>query len=269
MVEWMHSSLWTRNMDVDPFQPQRYLASIAVSYCRNVHCRIESARSLKAVASGATSGIFLLLLCILCCSGCLVVSSTPALVRHRWVEADCARTTHIIIVDSPADPCRIGSLEQLSGDIRRAGFRNVSFFNPWTDGDAEALASKIRGIKQRCDHSKVVLIGWSMGTLWIRDAAARLEPCGVQVDSFINLDSSFYRMQGGATPANICRNLLIYREQNTLPDGVHNARVVRVDESMHLAVPTNWRTVQAILCELQAVSASRVVAVNENALSRI
>ena len=222
-------------MDVDPFQPQRYLVSVAVSYCRNVHCWIESAWRFQAVASAATSGMFLLILCILCCSGCLVVSSTPAVVRQRWIDADCARTTHIIIVDSPADPFRIGSLDQLAGDIRRAGFQNVSFYSPVADGDAAILASKVRGIKQRCEHSKVVLIGWSMGTLWIRDAATRLEPCGVQVDSFINLDSSFYRMQGGETPSNICRNLLIYREQNTLPEGIHNARVVRVDESMHLA----------------------------------
>ncbi len=175
---------------------------------------------------------------------------------HQYVSAACYAPVYVIIIDSPVDPLRIGRLNQLAGVIRSAGFSNVEFFHPWVKGRSHHLTNRVLEIRRRCPEARVVLIGWSMGTIWAGHAARSLASQGVSIDSFINMDSKLYGpTSSGGYPANIHRTLLLYRKIANVPDGVPRSYVVRVNELMHLRVPSNTKAQNAILNELRYVAA--------------
>jgi hypothetical protein len=164
---------------------------------------------------------------------------------------------YVIIIDSPVDPLRIGRLNQLAGVIRRAGFSNVEFFHPWVKGRSHHLTHRVLEIRRRCPDARVVMIGWSMGTIWAGNAARSLAAQGVCIDSFINMDSKLYGpTSSGGYPPNIHRTLLLYRNNANVPSGVPGSYLVRVNEFMHLRVPSNTSAQNAIVRELRHVASN-------------
>lgn len=192
---------------------------------------------------------------LLCATGCYHVPRTYSEACLHQVPACTSQHVHVIMVDSPVDVARIGKIPKVAERLQSDGFQNTQYFAPRRDGGGKQLATRIRTIKELDPSSRVMLVGWSAGSMVIVSALDRLADDGIVVDSVMYLDSSFLHLATRhGHPANVGHTILAYRACNPLPRGVPNAEVLTVPEQMHLAVPTRAPVFDRLVAEVHRLS---------------
>ena len=157
---------------------------------------------------------------------------------------------HVIFVESPADVGHWGRLEEVCCSLRQLGLQNAIYFEPIVDGDSCDLVEQIRDIRDENPNSRIMLVGWSMGALCVKDALVTLDRCGEGVETVVYIDSGFLALADfTGHPNNVDRVLLIYRAHKSPPRCIPNAEVQCVDAWFHLSVPHHRITVDQIVQE--------------------
>ncbi len=189
--------------------------------------------------------------------GCRSIVSSTNTQMLRQHSACCLDNVHVIFVESPVDVLDLGGVKRVAASMRCAGCCNVESINYYHGGTAERLAQRVREIQTCSPCSRILLAGFSSGTLIIEDALSQLEAEGRCVDTTIYIDSEILTDFGSSPrPSSSARNVLVYRENGRAPDDIPNADLYRVDEFFHLSVPCNETCLDVISAEISRLAAS-------------
>jgi thioesterase domain-containing protein len=122
--------------------------------------------------------------------------------------------------------------------------RNVRTVRP---GDVRTLLEEIRAAQAADPAGRIILAGWSGGSLTAWDVANELATRGERLDALVYLDSAWIkrRVRERGHPANADRILLVYRRRHE-PPPIEGAEHVTVPTSNHLAVATHPVTFEAL-----------------------
>ncbi len=166
------------------------------------------------------------------------------------VECACGQEPLIIFIGADRDIAKMGQLEQVTEDFKSCGY-NAEYFDPWKQlNDPEALACMIRKAV-RCRGQRVMLVGWSYGTIVGLKALEIVRQEGICVDTFVELDCfnlCFY-MGEHFHPANAGRVVVIRSRLNQPVEGYCRPAAYRLTSMWHLGVPTNDHTRRLLFCE--------------------
>lgn len=156
---------------------------------------------------------------------------------------------HVIFVESPADVGRWGRIEEVCCEMRDMGLRNAVYFEPLIDGSWCELANDVRDIRAENPNSRIMLVGWSMGSMFVKNALTELEADGESVDTIVYLDSMTIKLSDiTGHPENYDRAVLIYRRGHPMPC-LPNSVSLCVDECHHLPVGHHERTIDQLVQE--------------------
>lgn len=190
-----------------------------------------------------------------CASGPIPRASTAPLLQSQ--PAENLEDVHVIFVESPADLGHWGRLEEVCCSLRRLGLHNAVYFEPMVDGCSCDLADYVRDIRAENPHSRIMLVGWSLGALYVKDALIALDDCCEGVETVVYIDSGFLTLSdflGPPHPDNADRVVLIYRSHQSPPSCIPNSVVQCVDSFFHLPVAHHPDTVDSIVQEAFALS---------------
>jgi len=190
-----------------------------------------------------------------CASGPIPRSPSASLLQSQ--PAERLEDVHVIFVESPADLGHWGRLEEVCCSLRRLGLHNAVYFEPIVDGCSCDLANYVRNIRVENPDSRIMLVGWSMGALYVRDALIALDDCCEGVETVVYLDSGFLTLGdyvGLPHPDNADRVVLIYRSHQSPPGCIPNSVVQCVDSFFHLPVAHHPDTVDSIVQEAFTLS---------------
>ena len=164
----------------------------------------------------------------------------------------CARDNlYPIFVLSPIDAFDIAGMEQFAEYVEARGFRNTEMFVYYDGGDAEALAARIRQIKCRNPHSRVLLTGFSSGCMIIHNALCLLEPECIGVERVCYIDSfTFKAFMRDPHPNNFGCVSLVYRKKNPAPTDIPRSTVHYINTGNHFDAPTHPHTVHVVMSQL-------------------
>lgn len=172
-----------------------------------------------------------------CGCACTAPRPEPELAQALAASAPALEHVHVVLVDSPLDPLGLTGADRLAARLREAGVVHATIVGP---GDGVGLAEILMSRRADDPSARLVLVGWSGGSLTVWDTARALETAGERVDAIVYLDSAWIRSRVRAQghPANADRVLLVYRDAHRPPD-VPGATIVRVPTPNHLAVATH------------------------------
>lgn len=190
------------------------------------------------------------------CATCPIPTSPHAPLLQSQPAASLD-DVHVIFVESPADLGHWGRLEEVCCSLRRLGLHNAVYFEPIVDGGSCDLADYIRDIRDENPNSRIMLVGWSLGALYVKDALIALDDCCEGVETVVYIDSSFLTMSdfiGMPHPDNADHVVLIYRSHQSPPSCIPNSVVQCVDSFFHLPVAHHCDTVDSIVQEAFALS---------------
>lgn len=196
-------------------------------------------------------GLALLTACLSAggCATCPIPSSPYAALLQSQPPSNLDNV-HVIFVESPADLGRWGRLEEVCCSMRQLGLRNAVYFEPIHDGGSCGLVEYIRDIRDQNPNSRIMLVGWSMGTLCVKSALETLAQCCEGVESVVYIDSGFLKLSDfTGHPDNADRVLLIYRANASPPRCIPNSEVQCVDSWFHLPVAHHRDTVDSLVQE--------------------
>lgn len=164
---------------------------------------------------------------------------------------------HVIFVESPADLGHWGRFDDVCYSMQQLGLDNTVFFKPRVNGHSCDLAEYIRNVRRQNPNSRVMLVGWSMGSLYIRKTLKLLDQTGDRVDTVVYLDSVFLTYADSrGHPANADRVLLIYRSHKSPPQCIPNSEVQYINCQYHLPVAHCPATIDSLVQEALALSAT-------------
>lgn len=160
----------------------------------------------------------------------------------------CSSSSHdtlVIFVGAWPDVGKWGKFPELCQHFQRCGV-NARFFEPWDQlGDVKLLASWIRHAV-RCRGQRVMLVCWSRGTITGLNALKKLEPEGVCIDTFVEIDcfNVYVNTLGNVKRTNVRRNVIIRSRLNKEPTEYGRGRYIfhHLDNLGHLESPRNPRT---------------------------
>ena len=161
---------------------------------------------------------------------------------------------HIFLINSPFDPVNVGGVRSLRKYLQKQGFENAYYYRVNISGKARMRGSKrsvaqhVMDIRHRNPNAKVLVYGFSAGSLYGMDAMNELGMTGVRIDTAMYVDSTFLRF-APPHPPNIDRITLVYRKQNCIPVHLPHAVVYPIKELSHLSVPTDKEAVDALMLE--------------------
>ncbi len=188
------------------------------------------------------------------CATCPIPLSPHASLLQRQPPSNLD-DVHIIFVDSLADVGHLGRLEEVCCSMREIGLRNAVYFEPFFDGADRGLVEYIRGVRAENPNSRIMLVGWSMGSLCVKKALNTLAECCARVETVVYLDSAFLTLSDfTGHPDNADRVLLIYRANQSAPRCIPNSEVQCVDSWFHLPVAHHRDTVDSLVQEALALS---------------
>ncbi|MBM79977.1 MAG: hypothetical protein CMJ78_05220 [Planctomycetaceae bacterium] len=162
---------------------------------------------------------------------------------------------HVFFLESPADFLRLGDIRRLSTYLKDQGFPNAYYYRMTPSGVARMrgsrieLAQHIYQIRAMNPNARILLYGWSAGSLIGIDAMNRLGLTGIRIDTALYVDSTFVRFVP-YHPPNVDRIALIYRRQNCVPQQLPHAVIYPIKEFGHLSVPTDKEAVDALMLEV-------------------
>lgn len=205
-----------------------------------------------------TLGLALLVTCLTIsgCASCPIPSSPHAMLLQSQPPSNLD-DVHVIFVESPADIGHWGRLEEVCCSMRQLGLRNAVYFEPIIDGDSDDLVEQIRDIRDENPNSRIMLVGWSIGSLCVKGALVALDRCGEGVETVVYIDSDFLKIcDFTGHPDNADRVLLIYRSHKSPPRCIPNSEVQCVASWFHLPVAHHRDTVDSLVQEAFALSAA-------------
>ena len=183
------------------------------------------------------------------CATCPIPSSPHAALLQSQPLSNLD-DVHVIFVDSLADLGHWGRLEEVCCSMRQLGLRNAVYFEPFFDGADHGLVEYIRGIRAENPNSRIMLVGWSLGSLCVKNALVALDECCEGVETVVYIDSGFLTLSDfTGHPDNADRVLLIYRAHASPPRCIPNAEVQCVDSWFHLPVAHHRDTVDSLVQE--------------------
>lgn len=194
---------------------------------------------------------FSLLMLLISNSGCATLSPTPSASKLSTIPSECRDHVHVIFVDSPVDVGKWGGLPKIAKYLRCAGIRHSVYRDAYVHGiHGENLAEDIRRIKCQDPCAKIMLVGWSFGSMISTEALRDLSEQGICVDTMVYLDSYLLNFTGGHDhPKNVKRTVLVYREHVGHPDGFDCAVVHKIERCRHLNVPMDEKCVCVLFNE--------------------
>lgn len=191
--------------------------------------------------------------CIVCAaiSGCvaapLPVSRYAFQLESR--PAESLDNVHVIFVESNADIGRVGRIEDVCCELRDMGLRNAIYFEPFVDGGSYDIAQYIRGVRAENPAARFMLVGWSIGTLCVKNTLIELDAYCESVDTIVYIDSTTIVLSDlTGHPENYDRAVLIYRRGYPMPSLPRSVSRC-VDEIFHLPVGHNERTIDQLVLE--------------------
>jgi len=156
---------------------------------------------------------------------------------------------HVVFVESPVDLWHIGKLEQVCCAMRGMGLRNAVYFNPYHDGWLK-LNEYVQDIRAENPNSRIMLVGWSIGTLFVEGALKRLDANGESIETVVYIDSKVIKLwELLGHPDNYDRMVLIHRRHHRPPCSFANAVVRYVDCFFHLPCAHQPQTVDQLVME--------------------
>ena len=191
--------------------------------------------------------------CLICAavSGCV----TAPLPTSRYAfqlesrPAGALDNVHVIFVESSADIAHGGRIEEVCCELRDMGLRNAIYFEPFVDGGSCELAQYIRGVRAENPAARFMLVGWSLGTLCVKNTLTELDTSCESVDTIVYIDStSIILSDFTGHPENYDRAVLIYRRGYPMPSLPRSVSRC-VDEIFHLPVGYNERTIDQLVLE--------------------
>ena len=191
----------------------------------------------------------LLPLAILTC-GCQSAPMSGVAPAVRQLPADARQHVHVIFVDSPVDAMQVGDIPGISEYVRCNGIPNVHYYNAYSEGSGSWISEKIRCIRRSDPCAKIMVVGWSYGTLIALQALEEIECEGLCIDTLVHLDSCVLDFTNqGARPRNVRRVVLIYRSNNE-PSNIPFDALYLVEENFHLRLPKKRRAMDALMTEI-------------------
>lgn len=203
-----------------------------------------------------TLGLLMLAACLSIsgCASCPIPSSPHASLLERQPSSNLDNV-HVIFVDSLADVGHWGRIEEVCCSMRELGLRNAVYFEPFFDGADRGLVEYIRGIRAENPNSRIMLVGWSLGSQCVKNALVTLDQCCEGIETVVYLDSLFLTLSDfTGHPDNADRVLLIYRANQSAPRCIPNSEVQCVDCWCHLPVPYHRDTIDSLVQEALALS---------------
>lgn len=191
--------------------------------------------------------------CVVCAaiSGC-VAAPLPTSRYAFQLESRSAESldnVHVIFVESTADVAHAGRIEEVCCELHDMGLRNAVYFEPFVDGGSCDLAQYIRGVREENPAARFMLVGWSLGTVCVKNTLNELDIHGESIDTIVYIDStSIVLSDFTGHPENYDRAVLIYRRgypMPTLPRSVSRC----VDEIFHLPMGHSERTIDQLVLE--------------------
>lgn len=171
----------------------------------------------------------------------------------------CCCKDHVYIFGvNGLNPLCTGNFNGLCSYLREEGYENTYFGQLYT---SHFYCSKIRKIIADDPSAKVVLIGFSLGTNYVRCMANMLAKDGVKIDLLVYLGGDTIFDTPSSCPENVCRVLNITSHGLCLMGGdllfkgadLPCARNVRLD-TRHILIPSRRETLELIMEELLAIS---------------
>ena len=156
------------------------------------------------------------------------------------------------------DPLQLANLNGMTGYLRRLGFPQTRF-QPLLG--YRAARRHIREIRQSDPDAKIVLMGYSLGTLVVRRLANDLEKEGIAVDCLVYLGGDFIPNTQGSRPSNVAVVVnirghgSIFTGYDLLFNGtdIDNASNLRLD-SRHFLLPSREQTMETLASELASLA---------------
>ena len=188
------------------------------------------------------------------CASCPIPRSPHASLLENQPAANLDNV-HVIFVESPADLGHWGRLDEVYCSMQQLGLENAVYFQPGINGHTYDLANHIRNVRNQNPNSRIMLVGWSMGCLYIRKTLLELDQTCDRVETVVYLDSLLLKIADyTGHPANADHVLLIYRSHTSPPQCIPNSEVQCVDCWTHLPVAHHRDTVDSLVQEALALS---------------
>jgi pimeloyl-ACP methyl ester carboxylesterase len=172
-------------------------------------------------------------------------------------SAQSLDNVHVIFVESPADIGHVGRIEDVCCEMQDMGVRNAVYFEPFVDGGSCELAQYVLSIRAQNPQARIMLVGWSIGTVFVKNALTELDAHGESVDTIVYIDSTTIILSDlNGHPENYDRAVLIYRRGRLMPS-LPNSVSRCVDELFHLPVAHNERTIDQLVLEATRLADGR------------
>jgi hypothetical protein len=205
---------------------------------------------------------------VLAASGPLAASDPPATLAPRPFIPPAAAPSLVAEASDPntrvyllngADPFGWAGLSYLADRIRTAGYPYTRYGEAY---DIWGFEHEIRVVHREDPNARFVLIGFSYGTLVVREAARRLLRDGIQVAMLGYVggdylgDTAYSRPAGVGRVVNVTGNGFLLTGRNLFWNGtdLSGAANLRL-RANHFWLPTHPQTYRMLLAGLTEVSA--------------
>jgi len=187
------------------------------------------------------------------------LQACPANVVNACETAPSDGKEHVYtFVVNGFDPLQLANLNGMTGYLRRLGF-SQTHYEPLLG--YRATKRHIREIRQSDPEAKIVLVGYSLGTLVVRRLANDLQREDIVVDRLVYLGGDFIgntqesRPSNVATVVNIRGHGSFFSGYDLLFNGanIDNAVNVRLG-SRHFLLPSREQTMETLATELTSLA---------------
>jgi len=156
------------------------------------------------------------------------------------------------------DPLQLANLNGMTDYLRRLGF-GQTHYEPFLG--YRATRRQIRAIHQSDPDAKIVLVGYSFGTLVVRRLANDLEKENIVVDRLVHMGGDFIgntersRPSNAAKVVNIRGHGVVFFGYDLFFNGadIDNAQNVRLDRR-HFLLPSSGQTMETLASELASLA---------------
>jgi len=198
----------------------------------------------------------------------IVLAVSPLFAALAYVQAadpvptpspgDPRDHVYVLLIDG-FDPVNFGQFSSLQWQVNRWGFKNASYYRWFESSDT---VGRIRSIRSSDPNSKIVLVGYSLGSIEARNVTDTVRSEGLKIDVLVYLGGDLLKNSPSDRPGNALK-IVNVRGWGYLPlaggtiqgadmDGAENYHLGSIS---HANLPTNpdWQGI--LLRKLTEVSA--------------